>query len=105
MKQATAAAFTARNDKDAINALCQLNGVALRTATALLHWMRPNEFPIIDVRVIAALGLPDPSSWEDIGYYQRVAEQIRSVAAAASVDLRTVDRALWTLDKMKLTSG
>jgi hypothetical protein len=101
VRQATAAAFRAADTAGAVTALCRLNGVALRTASALLHWMRPEEFPILDFRVVKALGLPLPSSWEDISYYQHVAESIRSVAAAVSVDLRTIDRALWTLDKLE----
>src|SRR5438445_2291591 len=63
IRTATAAAFQACDDATSINALEELRGVALRTASAILHWMRPERFPILDYRVIAALGEADPKSY------------------------------------------
>ncbi len=47
IRTATTAAFQASDDAEAISALVQLHGVALRTASAILHWMRPEKFPIL----------------------------------------------------------
>ena len=58
----------------------RLNGVALRTASAILQWMRPDRFAILDVRVVAALGWPEPASWDDFNYYSRVATRVRDLA-------------------------
>ena len=98
---ATAKAFVASDDADALKALDGLRGVALRTASAILHWMRPDWFPILDFRVIAALGEMEPQTYEDFELYTRVADRIRNLAKEHSLDLRTVDRALWSWDKLR----
>ncbi len=96
---ATRAAFVAPKEDGAIEALTDLHGVALRTATALLHWMRPERFPILDFRVVAALDVVEPSSWEDVTFYSRTAGRIRALAAKHKLDLRVIDRALWAWQK------
>lgn len=101
VRAATSAAFAASDDAAAIQALTPLRGVALRTASAILHWMRPDRFPILDVRVLAALGVPEPPSYEDVRFYSTIAARIRALAEQHVLDLRTVDRALWTWDKLR----
>jgi len=98
----TRAAFSATTEAEAIAALTQLNGVAQRTATALLHWMAPDRQPILDFRVVAALGELEPRErdWNDPAYYARIAARVRELAGAHGLDLRTVDRALWAWDKL-----
>jgi hypothetical protein len=100
VRAATARAITATDDTTALHALMQLRGVALRTASAIAHWIRP-DCPVIDVRVVAALGLPEPKSWENMGFCNEVANEIRAIAQRHSLDLRTVDRALWTWHKLQ----
>ena len=95
IREATQAAFDAKNDGDAIGALTSLWGVQLRTATAILHWLRPTEFPILDVRVVGALGEGEPKSWETVAYYSRIASRVRGLAARHRLTLRVIDRALW----------
>ncbi|MEO5802523.1 MAG: hypothetical protein ABIR24_03270 [Verrucomicrobiota bacterium] len=102
IRAATSLAFQASDDAAAIGALVLLRGVALRTASAILHWMRPDRFPILDYRVIYALGETAPESYEDIRFYIRIAERIRELALRHSLDLRTIDRALWTWDKRRV---
>ncbi|MEA3246747.1 MAG: hypothetical protein U9Q74_11385, partial [Gemmatimonadota bacterium] len=104
VRTATVAAFKASDDEQAIAALISLKGVALRTATAILQWMRPERFPILDVRVVSALGLEEPSSWDDTAYYAQVADRVRELARQCGVDLRTMDRALWAWDKFRSRS-
>ena len=101
VRAATAEAFRARDDGSAVAALTRLRGVGLRTASAMLQWMRPDQFPILDVRVVGALGWPEPTSWEDLEFYSRVTERARTLARQCAVDLRTMDRALWTWDKLR----
>ena len=96
----TTAAFQA-DDATAINALRELDGVALRTASAILHWMRPDEFPILDYRVMAALGEPAPKSYEDVHFYIGIADRVKGLSRKHSLNLRTMDRALWTWDKLR----
>ena len=92
-------------DATAINALRELNGVALRTASAILHWMRPDEFPILDYRVMAALGEPAPKSYEDVHFYIGIADRVKALSRKHSLSLRTMDRALWTWDKLRSGSS
>ena len=67
----------------------------------MLQWMRPDRFPILDVRVVNALGWPEPKSWEDVEFYSRVSERVRDLSRQCDVDLRTMDRALWAWDKLR----
>jgi len=101
IKVATARAFSASDERTPILALTQLRGIALRTASALLHWMRPDLYPILDFRVVGALGKPEPASYEDIGFYLRIAKEIRVLAGRHGLDLRTMDRALWAWQKLQ----
>jgi hypothetical protein len=101
VRAATRAAFAAPDDRTALAALMRLRGMALRTASAILQWMRPDTFVILDVHVVAALGWHKPTSWEDLEFYSRVAERVHGLARACEVDLRTIDRALWAWDKLR----
>jgi thermostable 8-oxoguanine DNA glycosylase len=101
IEAATASGFAATTDREAIESLTQLHGIGLRTATALLHWMRPNQFPILDFRVVAALHQNEPKDWEDVDSYSKIADVIRQRANELDMDLRTLDRALWTWDKKR----
>jgi hypothetical protein len=100
VREASRLAFLARTEAEAIHALTDLHGVGLRTATALLHWMRPEEFPILDFRVVGALGEAEPASYEDVAYYLRIAARVRHLAAKHKVTLRVIDRALWTWQRL-----
>jgi hypothetical protein len=99
VRAATSAAFAAPDDATCLRALMRLRGVGLRTASAILHWMRPDRFPILDFRVLAALGIAEPRSYEDVEFYGTIAKRVRALAASHALDLRTIDRALWTWDK------
>lgn len=94
-------AFAAKGKKAPVQEMRKLKGVATRTATAMLHWMRPTEFPILDFRVVAALGWDAPDDWEDLAFYVSFAEHVVDLANDLSVNLRTIDRALWAMDKAK----
>ena len=99
IRKCTQKAFQAKTRKDAIASLVALDGVALRRAVALLHWMRPTAYPMIDKRVVRQIGWHMPANWEDVAYYERFADHLSSHASRLSVDLRTLDRALWAMDK------
>jgi hypothetical protein len=102
VRAATTRAFKATDDaRTALLALMQLRGVALRTASAILHWMHPDLYPIIDVRVVGALGKPKPSSYEDIDFYLTIAQEVKALAQRHALDLRTIDRALWAWQKLQ----
>ena len=76
VRAATAQAFAATDSRTALSALMRLHGVALRTASALLHWMLPDRYPVLDFRIVGALGRPEPSSYEDIDFYLNIAAKM-----------------------------
>ena len=63
--------------------------------------MRPDVYPILDFRVVGALGKPEPTSYEDINFYLGIAKEIRVLAERHGLDLRTMDRALWAWKKLQ----
>ncbi|RMD91125.1 MAG: hypothetical protein D6807_00345 [Alphaproteobacteria bacterium] len=94
-------AFQARIRDEALRALDDLEGVALPTATAILHWFR-KDTPIIDVRVCGAFGIEERvarSKTYSYGSYADLAERIMEEAKRVGVTLRQMDRALWVWDK------
>ncbi|MGC2182199.1 MAG: hypothetical protein WA637_02845 [Terriglobales bacterium] len=100
VRAATARAFKATDDaRTALSALMQLRGVALRTASAILHWMHPDLHPILDFRVVGALGKPEPTTYEDVDFYLTIAQEVKALAQRHALDLRTIDRALWAWQK------
>jgi hypothetical protein len=99
IKRHSMAAFDANSREAAILAMRELSGVGTRMAVAMLHWMRPNEFPMIDVRIVQSVGWAEPQSWDDLTFYETLADHIQKHARRISVSLRDIDRALWAIDK------
>jgi hypothetical protein len=77
-----------------MQALRALHGVEWATGSVLLHLAYPDRYPILDVRALHALGVTGRSSFTTAFWEAYVAECAR-LAAAAGVDGRTLDRALW----------
>jgi hypothetical protein len=50
--------------------------------------------------VVLAVDEQEPTSWEDVTLYTRIADRIRALARRHDLALRIVDRALWTWAKM-----
>src|SRR5207249_9803432 len=95
----TAMAFEAHTDAAALGALAlparKLRGVRVRTASALLHWMRPDRYPILDIHVVNALGeTANSDDFESQQFYSHIAGKARSLARRLQLDLRVVDSAL-----------
>ena len=74
----------ASTERERLNALRSLHGVEWATASVLLHLAYPERYPILDQRVLQALGVPQPSSYS----FRYLGGVGRRVAAAA----RTVRR-------------
>jgi hypothetical protein len=81
-----------------MQALRALHGVEWATGSVLLHLAYPDRFPILDVRALHALGVTGRSSFTVVFWEAYVAECGR-LAAAAGVDGRTLDQALWAWSK------
>ncbi|MBB4212604.1 hypothetical protein EV659_11351 [Rhodothalassium salexigens DSM 2132] len=97
----THAALSEVSRSKSLDFLVELKGVRLRTATAVMHWFRQHDTPILDYRVIFSLGRPEPSNYEDMLFYDQIADEIIGEAKKVDVSLREMDRALWVWDKIK----
>jgi hypothetical protein len=87
-----------KTDGERMQALRGLHGVEWATASVLLHLAYPERFPILDVRALHALGVTGRSSFTARFWEAYVQEFVR-LAAAAGVDGRTLDHALWQWSK------
>jgi hypothetical protein len=98
IKEVTAFAFQANDERARIESLTILDGVAWPTASVILHLFHRDPYPILDFRALWSIGLPVPSQYEFSLWWPYV-EYSRAVAARNDVDMRTLDRALWQYSK------
>lgn len=87
----------------ALERLDSIPGIGLATATAILTVCYPNDFTIIDQRVLAQLGLsPDTTDkWTAEEYLERFLPAVKERANAWGCTLREADKALWGLSVSK----
>jgi hypothetical protein len=98
----TEAAFLVGDDAGRMRLLLGLSGVGLAVASVILHFAEPSRHPVWDVRVRAALARlgagrfpPTPAGWA------AYAERLRGLARRRRVTLRTLDKALWQLGRLR----
>lgn len=99
VRRATAAALSSTQERERIEFLVELAGVGYPTASVLLHFAFPDRYPILDVRALWSLGQSGEPRAYSFGYWWSYVEACRSIAAAAHVSIRTLDRALWAYSK------
>jgi hypothetical protein len=85
-------------ERERIDALRSLRGVGWPTASVLLHLAYPDRYPILDKRVVHALGVPAPSTY-GFRFWEAFVRAWRELAEQAGVDGRTFDQALWQWSK------
>jgi Family of unknown function (DUF6308) len=86
------------SERERIDALRSLHGVGWPTASVLLHLAYPDRYPILDKRVVHALGAPAVSTY-GLRFWEAFVRAWRQLAAQADVDGRTFDKALWQWSK------
>jgi hypothetical protein len=86
------------SERERIEALRSLRGVGWPTASVLLHLAYPDRYPILDKRVVHALGVPAPSTYS-FRFWEAFVSAWRQLAKQAGVDGRTFDQALWQWSK------
>ncbi len=96
--QSTASAFSTQDERERMDALVQLEGVGVPTASALLQFAFPTQYPILDVRALESLG-ERGSSVYSTSYWLEYLTFCRDLAQDASVSIRTLDKALWQHSK------
>jgi len=81
-----------------MSALLSLNGIEYLTASVILHFFHPEPYPILDYRALEALGIPKPAAYT-FDFWNQYVAITRQLAAGYSVDMRTLDKALWQWSK------
>jgi hypothetical protein len=81
-----------------MTALLDLDGVGVPTASVLLYFAFPNDYPILDVRALESLGVR-PRSQYPVSFWLQYLAACRELARRCGVSIRTLDKALWQHSK------
>jgi len=92
--EATGRALSAVEESTRISALLELAGVGVPTASTLLYFVFPDDYPILDVRALESLGVKSRSVYP-VGFWLAYLTACRTLARQAGVTIRTLDKALW----------
>ena len=95
---ATGRALAAVDEASRIAALLELEGVGVPTASTLLYFAFPADYPILDVRALESLGVK-PRSTYPVSFWLEYLEACRELSRGAGVSIRTLDKALWQHSK------
>jgi hypothetical protein len=101
---ATRRALTATDEAQRMEALLELEGVGVPTASTLLYFAFPADYPILDVRALESLGVR-PRSQYPVSFWLGYLDTCRQIAKGAGVGIRTLDKALWQHSKERLRLG
>jgi hypothetical protein len=96
-------AFTSSNERLRIGTLILLDGVSWSVAAALLHICHREPYPMFDVRVTRLITGDDGLYYqlkpgEYLPFWVGLTRFTRELAVRSSVEMRTMDRALFQLD-------
>jgi DNA-binding transcriptional ArsR family regulator len=95
---ATRQALATSDETARMSALLELKGVGVPTASALLMFAFPDEYPILDVRALESLGVKQRSTYP-IAFWLAYLDCCRNLARLHGVHIRTLDKALWQHSK------
>jgi hypothetical protein len=94
----TGRALATADEEARIRTLLELQGVGVPTASTLLHFAFPDDYPILDVRALESLGVRSRSTYP-VSFWLAYLEACRELARRGGVSLRTLDKALWQHSK------
>jgi hypothetical protein len=94
----TRRALSASEEALRIGHLLELHGVGVPTASTLLYFAFPSDYPILDVRALESLGVRSRSTYP-IGFWLQYLDTCRALARTHGVSIRTLDKALWQHSK------
>jgi hypothetical protein len=98
VERATRTALQAQYEAQRMQALLELDGVGVPTASTLLHFAHPSDYPILDVRALESLGHQGRSTYS-VSYWLRYLDTCRRLASEHGVTIRVLDKALWQHSK------
>lgn len=103
VRETTSVSLAARSERLRIGALRSLHGIEWPRASAILHFVFPERYPILDVRAMRTVG--GPANGYTFEVWEEYARLCRQKAAQCGVTLRQLDRALWTFDRDRYLEG
>jgi hypothetical protein len=95
VKEATALALCASDERLRVGVLTLLEGVGMPTASVLLHLAHRDRYPIIDYRALWSLNVDPPPAYYSFETWWAYTTTCRVLADEAGVRMRVFDRALW----------
>jgi len=102
VRERTSQSFSTSSEKDRVDYLMRLHGVRLPIASVLLHFGHKEPYPILDVYALKALGCDQSYPTGRAGrheFWMTYVDCCRQLADKYRVEMRILDRALWTLGK------
>lgn len=103
VQEVTQCALSAWTERARIEMLTLLDGVQWPTASVVLHFCRPEPYPILDFRALWTFSLEEPSQYRFEFWWQYV-EYCREIAHHANLTMRELDQALWQYSSENQTS-
>jgi len=98
VERLTGRALGASDERERMEALVDLAGVGVPTASTLLHFAYPDDYPILDVRALESLGTPGRTAYP-VAFWLEYLHACRDLAMRHGVSIRTLDKALWQFSK------
>jgi len=99
VEEITRFALSTRSEQPRIEVLTLLRGVAWPTASVVLHFFGKDAYPILDYRALWSVGVEVPPSRYRFEFWWSYVEFTRDLAKRVSLDMRTLDKALWQYSK------
>lgn len=98
VQEVTGWALGSVTERARIEVLTLLDGVQWPTASVILHFFHPGDYPILDYRAIWSTALAVPKDY-DFAFWWKYVENCRELARRSGLDMRSVDQALWQYSK------
>ncbi len=98
VKEITSWSFSAKEERSKIEVLTLLNGVSWPSASVILHFFALNQYPILDVRALWST-MSEKTTQYSFSFWWQYVQFCREIAERNSVNMRTLDRALWQYSK------
>jgi hypothetical protein len=98
VREITSWSFAAKEERSRIEVLTLLDGVLWPSASVILHLFHKDLYPILDFRALWSVGQEVPKQYT-FSFWWAYVEFCRVIAQRNSVDMRTLDRALWQYSK------
>jgi hypothetical protein len=98
VKETTRLVFERTDESIRVGALCSLEGVGVPTASALLFFAFPDDYPILDRRTLESLGVRARTHYSQAFWLEYLAA-CRRLARKHGVHIRVLDKALWEHSK------